>query len=430
MKSSRLAVFALSLAVASGRTAVPLAAPATLAVPDRANANLSLASQGSFVVAVWSAALVDGTTDIYTAVSRDRGVSFSAPVRVNSTAGEARANGEQAPRVALVQQAGGAPQIDIVWLAKRETRTVLLSARSSDGGRSFTKASIVPGSDAAGMRGWQSLTSDNRGGIHASWLDHRRLAERDAQMEGMHHHDTAGATTAPTATKPDGVAMAQLSQLYVATLGGGAATAVTGGVCFCCKTAIASGPAGDIYVAWRHVYPGNLRDIAFTSSRDSGRTFAPPARVSEDKWAIEGCPEDGPVLALDQQARVHIVWPTVVSNNGEMVKALFHAVTRDGRSFSPRVRLPSNGQANHPQMIVSGDGALVVAWDETGGGSRRLALARGKPDAEGRAGFERLASSGARVGAYPALAGVPGGFVVAWTAGDPARSTIQIESFK
>ena len=41
---------------------------------------------------------------------------------------------------------------------------------------------------------------------------------------------------------------------------------VTGGVCYCCKTAIAAGPADTLYLAWRHVYPGNMRDMAFTVS--------------------------------------------------------------------------------------------------------------------------------------------------------------------
>jgi len=27
------------------------------------------------------------------------------------------------------------------------------------------------------------------------------------------------------------------------------------------------------FAAWRHVYPGNIRDIAFTVSRDGGRTL-------------------------------------------------------------------------------------------------------------------------------------------------------------
>jgi hypothetical protein len=51
------------------------------------------------------------------------------------------------------------------------------------------------------------------------------------------------------------------------------------------KTTIAAARDGAIYAAWRHVYPGNVRDIAVTMSRDGGRTFAPPVRISDDKWA-------------------------------------------------------------------------------------------------------------------------------------------------
>ena len=84
-------------------------------------------------------------------------------------------------------------------------------------------------------------------------------------MAASHHdHKRAG--------KPDGVAMAQKSKLFVASLDGTLAPrALTGGVCYCCKTAAAA--TGDaIYAAWRHVYPGNLRDMAFTMSRDGGRS--------------------------------------------------------------------------------------------------------------------------------------------------------------
>lgn len=405
------------------------AAAGVLAVNGRANANVSLASTGSFTAAVWAATLANGTTDIYAAVSRDGGATFSAPVRVNSTPGDARANGEQPPRIALVTRQGGGPEINVLWLARRAKTTVLLSARSKDAGRSFSATTVVPGTEAAGNRGWQSLAADNRGAVHAVWLDHRQLAERDTQMAAMHHHDT-GQATSTVATKPDGVAMAQMSQLYFATLEGPSSRAITGGVCYCCKTAIATGPSGEIFLAWRHVYPGNLRDIAFTSSRDDGRTFTPPSRVSEDHWMIEGCPEDGPVLAVDPDARVHIVWPTVVSEDGEMVKALFHAVTRDGRTFSERTRLPSTGQANHPQITTASDGAIVVAWDESGSGPRRIMVARGRPDAEGRISFKGVTSGTVRAGTYPALAPLSEGVLLAWTTGDPAASTIRMETIK
>lgn len=430
MKIRRSSLFVLVLAVGTS-LAIGLGAAGTgvLEVSGRANANLSVASSGSFVAAVWSAALADGATDIYASVSRDSGATFTTPVRVNATPGDARANGEQPPRVALAARSSGSPEITVIWLAKRGTATVLLAARSTDG-RSFSGATIVPGTEAAGNRGWQSLTADTRGVVHAAWLDHRKLAERDTQMASMHHHDTGGAPASTVATKPDGVSMAQLSQIYFATLGGAAAQPIAGGVCYCCKTAIASGPSGEICLAWRHVYPGNLRDIAFSMSGDGGRTFTAPSRVSEDHWMIEGCPEDGPVLAVDRQSRVHIVWPTVVSEKGEMVKGLFHAVTADGRTFSARTRLPSSGQANHPQITIANDGSLFVAWDESGSGARRISVARGVLNATGQVSFEGKTSSMVRAGTYPALTPLTDGVLLAWTTGEPATSTIRMETIR
>ena len=74
------------------------------------------------------------------------------------------------------------------------------------------------------------------------------------------------------------------------------------GVCYCCKVAMATAADGAIIAAWRHVYAGNIRDIAFTISRDGGRTFAAPQRLSEDRWQLAGCPDDGPALAVDGAA--------------------------------------------------------------------------------------------------------------------------------
>ena len=77
----------------------------TLAVPDRASANVSLAAAGDFVAAVWGAAAEGGATDIYSAVSRDGGRTFAAPVRVSSAAG-AKISGEQPPRISVVSNRG------------------------------------------------------------------------------------------------------------------------------------------------------------------------------------------------------------------------------------------------------------------------------------------------------------------------------------
>ena len=71
-----------------------------------------LKALGSDVVVVWAARSGDAT-DVQAAFSRDGGVSFGAPVRVNDTPGDARVSGEQAPRVVL----GRGSQV--VWESRR-----------------------------------------------------------------------------------------------------------------------------------------------------------------------------------------------------------------------------------------------------------------------------------------------------------------------
>ena len=183
-----------------------------------------------------------------------------------------------------------------------------------------------------------------------------------------------------------------------------------------------------MFAAWRHVYPGNLRDIAFSMSRDGGRTYSEPIRVHEDQWQLNGCPDDGPAMVVDADERVHIVWPTVVLEKGEPVKALFHSSSPDGRGFGTRTRIPTRGFGNHPQVALAADGSLVVAWDELADGSRHIGLARGVVDRSGLIELTRMPLEGEQspVGVYPAVAAAGGNAVVAWTSTADKQSTIRI----
>src|SRR5262245_2081331 len=297
----------LALAVVSAQPESRFVPRGTLTVPGRTSANVTLAASGPFVAAVWAASLPAGTADIYAALSRDGGSTFTAPVRVNATPGDAHVNGEQPPRVVVRSRSTGSPEVIVVWTSRNAAGGTILSARSTDGARTFGPTTVVPGGEGPGNRGWENIAVDRSGQVHAVWLDHRELAKSSSMTHMAEHH------AEPAGSKKDAVETAQLSKLYTATLGSaGSSHAIAGGVCYCCKTAITVGSENDIYLAWRHVYPQNVRDMAFTESRDGGRTFAAPIRVSEDQWQIEGCPEDGPALAVDPRRQVHVVWPTLV----------------------------------------------------------------------------------------------------------------------
>ena len=372
----------------------------TLAVPNRANSTPWVAAAGSFVAVTWAAA-ANGKGDVFLATSRDGGRTFSAPVRVNALEGTARISGEIAPRVAVSTGTGKDPFISVTWNAK-EAATAIKTARSRDGGRTFVEEKPLQKAGAIGDRGWQASTLDSRGTLHAIWLDHREMA---ASKAGADHTAHKG--------EYDGVAMAQKSALYYAA-DGIAERELFKGVCYCCKTAMATGPKGELYGAWRHVFAGNMRDMAFTMSRDGGRTFTPLTRVNQDGWSIQGCPDDGPAMAVDAKGTVHLVWPTVKNEQG----VILYSTSRDGSTFSPPVRMPTLGgpKPSHPQVAIGADGRVFVAWDEVQSGIRRAAIAPvgGSPAILGDAT------------SYPVMAATSSGLVAVWTSGPPDRSTIGV----
>ncbi len=390
-------------------------APTTLVsigVAGRVNSTPWVAATGSFVAVVWGAS-VTGATDVFVAVSRDAGQTFSEPVQVNAVQGEAKLGGEFPPRVALVSRDGASdPEIAVLWTARGDT-TAIKSARSRDGGRTFETPVMLQSPGAPGQRGWPALALDQQGTAHAIWLDHRGMA--------------AGATHAPhqkTDAVYDGVAMAQKSGLYYASTGNTPASEreLAKGVCYCCKTTLVVAPDGAIHAAWRHVYPGNLRDMASIVSRDGGRTFSEAVRVSEDGWAISGCPDDGPAMAVDQMGAVHMVWPTTI-DGAEPEGALFYSSSPDGVRYATRTRVPTLGQGKptHPQIVVNPNGRMMVAWDEFTDGMR-VAMARevkvrpGQPVAFGP--VVRLTPAGPST--YPVLAATSAGILAVWTTGGDA----------
>ncbi|HYV98564.1 MAG TPA: sialidase family protein [Gemmatimonadaceae bacterium] len=381
----------------------------TLAVPGRTNQFATVAARGDFVAVAW-AATANATTDIYVATSRDGGTSFGAPVRVNATEGDARVAGEQPPQVVLTSGDGS---VVVVWPAKRAEGSRLLTARSTDGGKTFGETSVVTGTEAAGNRGWESLAIDSAGRTMVVWLDHRNAA---ASMAMSHEH--GGAAT--HAMKMDPNEKAEQSQVMFGIVGDTSATRVMStSVCYCCKTSVAV-RGRMVVAAWRHVYPGSQRDIALAVSHDGGATFSEPHRVSEDHWAFDGCPENGPSVAIDSTQRIHVVWPTPRDGTPDAPLTLFHATSADGATFTPRQALTSSGAALHIRILVAPDGTTYSAWEEPAQNGPDVHLAR-LGDA-----MKTVTLRGNYRGSYPAIAAVRNGLIMTWAAEGSGISVVRL----
>jgi len=375
--------------------------PVILDVPGRINAHVTLASDGDRVAAAWAAA-GDRGTDVYVAVSADGGRTFGNPVRVNDLEGDVTANGEQPPRVLMQGRA-----VDVLWVSKRGGASAIRAASSTDGGVTFGAARTITPAGLAGARGWESAALGDDGAVHAVWLDGRNSehAEHAAHLEHLSHLEHP-----------------MRQDIYHAVWHGAAApleTLVAANVCFCCKTAVVS-RGRDVYVAWRHLFPGGVRDIAVAHSSDVGATFSAPVRVSADGWTLDACPDNGPALALDASDRLRVVWPTLVQDPGGPRIAIFEASSRDGgATFTQRTRVDgANAAASHPRVASATSGRCAIVWDALAQGERRVLIRTGESPAQ--------VLSAAPASSYPSVAPSGDGFVVAWTEQRGDRSVIRL----
>jgi hypothetical protein len=311
--------------------------------------------------------------------------------------------------------------VTVIWPSKIEGRSTIRMARSGDGGRTFGAPASVSAASLTGLRGWQSITPAH-GAVHAVWLDGRH-AEPSAGGGGHHHHHGAAGANA-AAPKPS----APRQDVYSAVIGAdGSITEahVARDVCFCCKTAVGVASNGRVYVAWRHIFPESMRDIALASSSDGGRTFGPLARVSEDGWQLTGCPDDGPAMAIDAGDSIHLAWPTLVAGP-EPRKGIFYSSTKDGTSFAARLQMSGDSveDAGHPQLAVDGAGNVAVAWDEQAGDKRNIVVRVSRRGSGRFEPAEVLTPDGS--GLNPYVAGLARGFLVAWPIGSGAESAIRL----
>lgn len=440
--------FSLPLAVAAvaaaalGAAPPPDATPVTLAVAGQANAHVSIAARDRLVVAAWGASR-NGAADVYAAVSRDGGRSFEAPIRVNATAGEAALGGERAPRVAIAPRQRG-PAIAVLWTAKAPASAnapaggtlppgpVIRLAESTDGGRTFAAPIDLSGPNAAGIRGWAALAGGADGAWYAAWLDGRAEAAKKASAETSAAPASAAASTGGGHRHHgESTGPGPLQEVYYRVVGrdpnASEALGATG-VCFCCKTAILGpGSSGrdtrDMVLAWRHIFPNSERDIALrTIDAATGRPGM-MTRVSDDRWQLQACPDDGPSLAAASgTGTIHVVWPTLADARDAAAapeKAIYHARTTDGRVFSPRRRLdrPGSGAA-HPVVAALASGSAVALWDELADGARRVVVQPIREPAEPQV---------LGPGTYPAVAALDDAFVVAWTVGSGDAAVVRVQ---
>ena len=325
------------------------------------------------------------------------------PARVNRTPGEATAWRGDAPSVAVSVEG----VVYVAWTARADGgahATTLYVSASRDGGRSFDAPVKVNDDSKPGVHGMHSLAVGDDGRVHVAWLDERSIPEEhggDAsaakQMSGkmpMQHGEQNREVF--SAYSPDGGRTFSKNQRIAAE------------ACPCCKTSLAAGDGGRVYVGWRQVLPGDFRHVAVASSVDGGETFGAPSVVSDDRWELRGCPVSGPALAAGDGDGLVVVWFTA----GDAGSAgIYSSESGDGgRTFAPRRLVSEGGVRGTPQLLSDARGVVAVFEGEGVDGS--AALLEMRLDGQGVGASNNRAQLGA--GELPAAAVLDGRIYAAY----------------
>ena len=131
--------------------------------------------------------------------------------------------------------------------------------------------------------------------------------------------------------------------------------------CECCGNEVLASPKGEVWIAFRDASEG-VRDFAMATSRDEGKTFAPPRPLSKDGWKVEGCPHTGARLALGKDGDLWAAWFTGADPGIYVARS-----TDGGATFEPRQRVAAPGEGKpavaHPEIGILPDGRIAILYE-------------------------------------------------------------------
>ena len=175
------------------------------------------------------------------------GGRFGTPIKVNQST-EAPYMRQEAPALAVVGD-----EVFLTWALTHPETTAdkpfsneLRLSRSTDGGKTFLPSILVNDDEQVIGHSFDSIHVAPDGVVHVAWIDGR---------EGKKEPGTF-----VTRSTDHGRTVAKNLKVDENT-------------CVCCRTSLTTGQDGTLYVAWRKILPGDIRETVVARSTDGGKTF-------------------------------------------------------------------------------------------------------------------------------------------------------------
>lgn len=287
----------------------------------------------------------------------------------------------------------GKGNIVLSWIKKTDSvRSAYCYAVSKDGGKTFGKTIVIPGSNnihphsenlpkiifnphGEVIATWGSANPNPKNVYSdvvyysqsfdngASWAKPKRLVKDTAGYD-QRYFDMAILPNGNIGIiwldnrkkiKADG------SALYFAETNGNSGfdneRMISEPCCPCCRTDFFVDSKKNIHILYRAIINDSIRDMVTAISTDNGKTFSTPERISKDNWVVFGCPHTGPAMTENKDG-IQFTWFTGEKNGG----VYYCNSNNEGKSFSTKEKV--SGIASRHSQITSVDNNIAIVWNQ------------------------------------------------------------------
>lgn len=185
--------------------------------------------------------------------------------------------------------------------------------------------------------GFVSIIPNENQGFYITWLDGRNTLEKE--IDGHH--------------KPMTIRFAEITAVGDVVN----ETELDSSTCDCCQTSIAASENGPI-VVYRDRSKEEVRDIYI--ARRINDVWESPSPVHKDGWIINGCPVNGPKVAVNSN-NFAVSWFTV-SNGKPTVNLSFSK--SNGNSFGSPLKINDHNAIGRIDVTFLNDQEVIVSYIE------------------------------------------------------------------
>lgn len=283
---------------------------------------------------------------VYTALGTPEGIFVTSSTDGGKTFSEAvNASGDAHVHVLPVERPAlasfGEDKIGVAWLEQADdfSGASIWMTMSTDGGKTFDSPIQVTAEQGREVVMIQILLDENSNPILV-WLNDGTLRFTSSADSGATFKE-------------------------IQTVGSGA--------CECCQPSLVI-KDGALFIAYRGLEKqadGNdIRDILLATSKNSGETFDPFTRISDEHWFLNACPIAGPSMTMYEE-NIYVAWMDgrQAKPNQPYNGSVWFSISKDGgKTFSPNMQINPNPDIHQtlPSLAVDANGHIHLAWEYHG----------------------------------------------------------------